>query len=357
MTKSTTITINGRLYDAITGMPLPNMTQQTVAPVRATQTAPVHPQQAQPVRTFSDIGPARQQAAPVHAAPAAHQPVHPATTHTHHVNRTPAQAVHQRTQKSETLYRKALKKPAVEQRQPAATQERNPLINHFHRAVVEPTPPTPPQSPADDDLPQATKMHPMVAKVLQQQAEAHRPELSSKELKEQLIRERLAQVGETHTKKANFWARQPRLATVLASTLSLLILGGYLTFINLPNISMKVAATRAGINASFPNYKPDGYNLNGPITYSPGQVSVSYKSNTNDNNFKLTQKASNWDSQAVLDNYVSKQTSNYLTFQDHGLTIYTFDNKAAWANGGMLYTVDGTANLSSDQILRLATSM
>ena len=330
MTKTTTITINGRLYDAVTGMPVQHASQHNVAPL-------------QPARAFSDVGPSRSVS---HITPAPRRaPIAPESRNQSHPN---AQAVHKRTQKSETLFRKALKKPV------ATEATRSPLISRFKTTIVQPVEAEVPK-PADD-MPQTTKMHPMVAKVLQKRAAAMQPEQTSKQVKEQLIKQRLAEVGDK-PKRPNFWARQPRVATILASTLSLLILGGYLTYINLPNISMKVAATRAGVHAEFPNYKPDGYSLNGPITYSPGQVTINYKANTNDNAYKLTQKASNWDSQAVLDNYVSKQTGNYLTFQDHGLTIYTFNNKAAWANGGMLYTIEGTASLSSDQILRLATSM
>lgn len=59
----------------------------------------------------------------------------------------------------------------------------------------------------------------------------------------------------------------------------------------------------------------------------------------------------------MLDNYVNKQTENYLTYQEQGLTIFSFDNKAAWVNGGLLYSVEGNAQLSSEQILRLATSL
>ncbi len=145
--------------------------------------------------------------------------------------------------------------------------------------------------------------------------------------------------------------------SILTATLAILVLGGYLTYMNLPVISMKVAASRAGVNATFPNYRPDGYGLNGPITYSPGEVNINYKSSTNDNGFKITQKPSNWDSQGLLDNFVTRQTENYLTFQERGVTVYTFGDKAAWVNGGLLYTLDGNASLSSEQVLRLATSM
>ena len=182
---------------------------------------------------------------------------------------------------------------------------------------------------------------------------------SSKELKETLIRERLAE-AEPHAQQHHIRRHrmgQPRLATILTSSLALLLLAGYLTYINLPNISMRVAATRAGISANYPNYQPDGYHFAGPITYQPGEVNITFRSNTNERNFSIKQKASSWDSQAVLDNYVSKKTGTYLTYQERGLTIYSFGNRAAWVNGGLLYTIEGNAPLSSDQLLRIATSM
>lgn len=365
MTKSI-ITINGRSYDAITGMPIAASTaahpaQRAPQPAARAQAAP-----QKPVRAMADVAPARPS----------------------RVNHAPAQAVHQTTQKSQTLYRKALKKPVpaqhVAQAKPAhtnvaapaqhaaakpadvkaaATHERSPLISKFgaqqhHAQAAQPV-----AEPKKVDHIAPATTHPAVAKALQQHAATQpQKQLSGSDLKEQLIKERLAEVsdkprGRDH-KKAGWLGRQPRLVTVLSSTLALLILGGYLTYITLPSISLRVAASRAGVNANMPEYKPDGYSLDGPITYSPGEVVISYKSNSdNDAGYKLVQKATNWDSQAVLDNYVAKLTDNYLTFQERGVTVYTFGSKAAWVNGGLLYTIEGNAALSSEQILRVATSI
>ena len=374
MTKAI-ITINGRTYDAITGMPIK---QQTNAAALASHAQKPHVEAQKPVRAImTDVAPAS-------------RPQH---------NHAPAQAVHQVTQKSHTLYRKALKKPApahvaapartaivqpttvakpvehkaevahkpVEHRSEITTpaphphHERSPLISKFGgmKAPVAQTETRQPK-PIEHIAPAA--VHPAVAKALQQQAAAQpKPQLSGSDLKEQLIKERLAEVSERpthHEKKAGWLGRQPRLVTILSSTLALLILGGYLTYITLPSISLRVAASRAGVNASMPEYKPDGYSLDGPITYSPGEVVISYKSNTDtETGYKLVQKATNWDSQAVLDNYVAKLTDNYLTYQERGITVYTFGNKAAWVNGGLLYTIEGNAALSSDQILKVATSI
>ncbi len=328
MTK-TTITINGRTYDAISGMPIGKTPAE--AHDQPAQSAPQN-------RAFTDI-------APQHAAKASIRP-------THEVHAA-AQAVHQVTQKSHTLYRQALKKPEVTK----APVERSEHITKFHNATVHPNLAMQPK-PAEDPIAPAA-MHPTVAKAFHHDTAAPAAQLSGTDLKEQLIKERLAEVGNAPAKKekSSWLSRQPRLVTILSSTLSLLILGGYLTYITLPSISLKVAASRAGVNAGMPEYKPDGYSLDGPITYSPGEVVISYKSNTNESGYKITQKATNWDSQAVLDNYVGKMADNYLTFQEKGITVYTFGNKAAWVNGGLLYVIDGDAALSSDQILKVATSI
>lgn len=354
MTKAI-ITINGRTYDAITGMPVAHHSKndndfvraQIADRLREARTAPAPASQSQPHKAA-----VKQPARTMDVAPAAAQSARPA--------HAPAQSIHQTPQKSHTLYRKALKKPdfASENAKPAA--ERSPLISKFaahqhHQKAAEPA------QPKNEAIAPATT-HPHVAKVMQQHAAAApQRQLTGSDLKEQLIKERLAEVGERpekHHKKAGWLGKQQRMVTILSSTLALLILGGYLTYITLPSISLRVAASRAGVNANMPEYKPDGYSLDGPITYSPGEVVISYKSTTEDSSgYKLVQKATNWDSQAVLDNYVAKHTDNYLTFQERGVTVYTFGNKAAWVNGGLLYTIDGNAALSSDQILRVATSI
>ncbi|HET9412334.1 MAG TPA: hypothetical protein VFO38_05880 [Candidatus Saccharimonadales bacterium] len=352
MKKATTIIINGKLYDATTGKPMPqNAPGQPKAPVPK-----------RPMRAFSDIGPHPSTIArPQTVTPTAQGQASAKARDTH----LPAQAIHAKPQKSHTLYRKALKKPETTP-QPASfsTQQlptRSPLISRFHSNATVHTDLTRKAeraSQAEEAITPA-QTHPTVAKILQQTAPAPVAQASGKELKEQLIKERLAEVSDSPkvTHKQSWLKSKPRMASVLTATLALLVLGGYLTYMNLPVISMKVAASRAGVSATFPNYRPDGYGLNGPITYSPGEVNINYKSNTNDNSFKISQKHSNWDSQALLDNYVTRQTENYLTFQERGVTVYTFGNKAAWVNGGLLYTLDGNASLSSDQVLRLATSM
>jgi hypothetical protein len=80
--------------------------------------------------------------------------------------------------------------------------------------------------------------------------------------------------------------------------------------------------------------------------------------NGSDRSFNLDQTKSGWDSSAVYENFVKpKVGDDYTTTRSNGITIYTYDNNAAWVNNGILYTVSGDAPLSPEQIQRIASSM
>jgi hypothetical protein len=149
-----------------------------------------------------------------------------------------------------------------------------------------------------------------------------------------------------------------RVVAILSATLAIVLLGGYVTYLNMPALSVRVAAAQAGIDAGYPNYRPDGYALNGPVTYSQGEVAMNFKANGGNQTFTLNQSKSGWDSAALLDNYVTpKAGSDYTPYTERGLTIYTYGNNAAWVNGGILYTIQGNAPLSSTQMREIATSL
>ena len=355
------VTINGRSYDAITGLPVASSAAPSVTPKK--DHANLGASQHHKHRAFSDI-----------SGPAKTAILKPAEVRAH--------AIHKQPQKSQTLLRAALKKPIpMRQLQPAPVKVEadyakkksssihkpehdgsHPKITRFGPGFDQSNAIPARKDPAmqaTSDIEKPARMHPIVAKALAKQPAAPVAPQSSKELKEALIRERLAeaQPNTEQPKKTRRFSSQPKFVTIMTSSLALLLIAGYLTYLNLPNISMRVAAVRAGISANYPNYNPDGYHFAGPITFQPGEVNIAFKSNTNTDHFTINQKASSWDSRAVLDNYVSKKTDNYLTYQERGLTIYSYGNHAAWVNGGLLYTIDGNAPLSSDQLLRIATSM
>lgn len=168
-----------------------------------------------------------------------------------------------------------------------------------------------------------------------------------------------AAIANDQTKRSTYQPRQSflrRHASLLAGSLAAVVLGTYLTYLNMPNISMRIAASQAGINASYPEYRPAGYSIKKLAAFENNQVVMEYKNH--DKILKLTQQASAWDSKAILENIVKKQAGEvYHTDQTKGLTIYTYNNQATWVNGGILYNLTFDDSVSIDQVHKIATSL
>lgn len=145
-------------------------------------------------------------------------------------------------------------------------------------------------------------------------------------------------------------------AQTFAVGFAVMVLGGYFTYLSMPNISIRVAALQSGVNAKYPGYRPDGYALRGPISFKSGEVSMKFTYADSDHYYTLTQQKSSWDSAAVKEFAESKGDALTTTTID-GLTIYSNDTLSTWVNGGVLYQINTHAPLSSQQIQKIATSI
>lgn len=322
MQANKTVEINGRLYDAVTGLPVDKSTKTKEKP----------------------IAPAivKKRAAEV-----------------------AAQSIHTQTQRSQTLHRRAAKKtvPAVIKR-PKAGQHMD-ITRSSKVAKFAPHPVAAPVKTSVSTPDIAPKPHPLAARA---HARIAKPVVSapvaktSKQVKDEAISKALstpiAKPGKTGKKDRKFTFHWSRRFTIITAIFGVLIIGAYLTWVNIPSISVGFAASQAGIEATYPQYKPDGYHLSQPVTYSDGTVTLQFKSNSDDSKYSVTQTRSSWDSSAVLTNIVKKAAGdNYITTQESGLTIYSYDNNATWVNGGILYTIESDAPLSGEQIRHIATSL
>jgi hypothetical protein len=303
-----TVTINGRVYDVRTGQPVQDTHRTEVSPSRQPQNS---------------------------------------------------HGIHQTAQKSQTLNRRIVKK-AVAQTPIRPQVQKSAAITKFapHPSGVQP-------SPAKMDI--KPTPHPIVAKAHQQQTQAKQQQQvaataapkPSKVIKQEAIQQAIAQAPDRQTaEKQQPKKKRSKFFSLASAGLALLLLGGYFTYLNMPSLSVRVAAAQAGVDASFPGYHPDGYSLNGPVAFSDGEVSLKFAANGGTHDFTITQSKSSWDSSAVFENYVKEKAGeNYITYSERGLTIYTFGGNAAWASDGILYTINGDAPLSGDQIRRMATSL
>ncbi len=317
MRSKSTIVINGQNYDAFSGLPIDQAAAKTNKPATDSKPAPSAP--------------------------------------------TPRQSgtsLHRKTQHSATLRRDLLKRPAGEHDRAAkhttshAHVTKSPLVSRFAAH---------PETKVRASTASQSSPH-VVAAVHQKtvkQKPTSTPAMSSRELKEHLIRQQLDKAPVKHppVKKKRTIRKPLRVSSVMAACFGIMLLGGYLSYINMPNLSVRVAAAQAGIEAGYPGYIPSGYHFAGPVAYSNGRVLLTFKASGGTNAYQINQQKSNWDSQAVLDNYVAAQTASYDINTTQGLTIYTYDNSAAWVNHGVLYTISGDAPLRTEQVLKIATSL
>lgn len=358
MASAKTITINGRTYDAVTGMLLDT-------PAEAT------PKKAAPA-----------------AAPKAKEPR----------VQTSAGTVHSAQQRSKTLNRRAAKKPAPTAKQSSAVRPpagqrhmdiaRSAQVSRFaphpvtkteatkasapkpvsapaSKPALKPAPqvkrPTSKPTPAD----RAPQSHPAAQRALakahaQKQKTAPVAHVPAKQKKDSDIAKAMATPAHkpkklSLTKRMKARNKKYLVVAIVVLVFVILAITAYKVF---PGISVGIAAQRAGITATYPEYTPDGFALHQPVTFKEGEVTLTFKSNSSERAYTITQQRSSWDSSSVLDNIVQPAAGNdYTTTKERGLTIFTYGNNATWMNGGLLYTISGDTQLSGDQVRRIATSL
>ena len=302
-----------------------------------------------------------------------------------------AMNAHRQVRTSTTLNRKYVKRPTKSTDDVVVKIERSPQVKHFYTPAVE-TQQTAAQV-AKQAAKQATKQaaeeamqpamaHPMQARVNSRMqtrrgagkaTQQNTAQVSARQLKDQAIQKALAdaeKVNKTTAKtkaveaeesaKLDFKSRftVPRIALALSCAMAAVFAIVYFVNLNMPDISLKVAAMQSGFDASYPSYVPRDFNLNG-ITSESSKIVLSFRNSTNGYSFTLTEGRSSWDSTALLNNYVKQNlTSDYTLIREQGLAIYSDGKKSVWVSGGMMYVLETTSGtLSKKQICAIATSL
>lgn len=194
---------------------------------------------------------------------------------------------------------------------------------------------------------------------------------SARQMKDQAIKKALAEATmKSSDEKMNKKSRSKkksnnklrfgfgRVALALSCAAVAVLSIVYFVNLNMPDISLKVAAMQTGINASYPSYVPRDYGVSS-ITSENGKVTIDFRNSTAGNGFTLVEESSSWDSNALLKNFVKNEYGdNYTTVREQGLTIYVSGSNATWVNGGVLYKIkadDGV--LTNKQIKSIAVSL
>ena len=320
-----TVMINGRAYDAQTGLPV-----ETARSVRS------HTQSA-PKPTPKTVRPASSTSA----------------------GNSAAKAVHGTAQRSKTLHRRSTKKPGLPARPQPGRHMDIARSSSVKRFAQHPVAQATQQTQSTPDI--APRVHPTAAKAqsrIQQKAVPAKP-ATAKEVKDAAIAAELAVNAKPkavpHKKERKKHSRRFLMAFGILALIAGL---STVAYFQLPTLSVAIAAQQAGVDARYPGYIPDGYSLSQPVTFDDGTVDLTFKANSGTGSYTVSQTKSSWNSAAVLDNVVRPASGdNYIITQERGLTMYAYDGNAAWVNGGVLYTITSDAPLSGDQVRRIATSL
>ena len=273
----------------------------------------------------------------------------------------PKQALRSRTVRSPKPV--ATYAPAQQPKQPAAQPQRSTAptsleaellaaTEEYMRRAHQPgqtgqaavTPAAPQQKPASLTLPAAT-----------QGQQPERPALPKKHV---AAKSRKTEKPARHQQSAA--SKFIRFSGLAVAGMAVLLLGVYMLYTTVPGVSTQVAAAQTGVAASYPTYRPEGYDLTGPITAKDGKVAMTFgQTGSSTGSYTIMQEKTDQESDA-LGSAIKKEAGHdpAITRID-GLTIYTYNNgnAAAWINKNVLYTIKSDTPLTSTQVQQIATSM
>ena len=280
--------------------------------------------------------------------------------------------VHRQVQSSTTLNRKYVRRPAKSVVTTTTTIKRSSSIQRFAQSTTV--------SKSKNQLLRAqqqqqispAQVHPMqsaanagVRARSNTSATSNVARPTAKQLKDQAIQKALATAAATSNQensklsdksKHHFGIGRVILALSCAAAAVFAIV--YFVNLNMPDISLKVAAIQTGIEATYPSYTPRDFSLSG-IVSEDGKITLNFANGSTGDAYSLTEEKSSWDSSALLTNFVKERYGeDYTVVREQGLTIYISGSDASWTNGGIVYKLNTTSgSLTKKQITSIATSL
>jgi hypothetical protein len=295
-------------------------------------------------------------------------------TPVHDMVRQPARPLDRHAPKSsQTLMRKAVKKPAAPVPKPgkvadimvmpaakiqkdrqlhAQRIQRSKLISHFSPQSQQvqpitpaalPTPPAPTPTPAP--TPAATKPVP------------ERP--SAKHTKEAVL-QRALERADSHTQPAHKTPerRGRRKAVVAAAVIGIALLGvGVVGFQNPDTVKLAVISAKAGFRANTPSQQVAGYSLN-HAAYGDGTVALQY-CNDKGQTYTITEKRSNVGADGLREQFTNAvEGTDYKVVSAGGKQVYLYgDQDASWIDNGIWYVIQSDGALTDQQLTKLAAGL
>ena len=345
------IELNGKRYDTTTGKLVDSATKTTAKPA---------PQPRKSTGSVDGIHRQKHRTVTPHVAPKKHVAA-------------PANHTKRKTQRSQTLMRGAIHaQPIITDTQPAGflsaqdprvnidTQRlqrakaihQNKFIGRFEAKATPAMPAAAPPIVAAPVVAAPDQTAPQESVAAPTRLESAIAEATSHEQQSDKHKDR------THHKIARKIHVKPRTLSIASVAILTLAIGRLVVHQNMPKISFNVAAKRAGVSGAIPAYSPAGYHIQKDIGYAPGQVTLTFASNTDSRNYTVTQTKTFWTSESLRENYLETLSIDYQTIQQNGKTVYLYGSNATWVDAGVWYRVEAKdASLSSIQLTNIINSL
>lgn len=281
-------------------------------------------------------------------------------------NTNTAMNAHRKVRRSTTLNRRYVKKPRLSGDVTVAVK-RSPKVRHFapvsisEESIAEETIAPARHHQLQESANQKMRARKAIAEAAQTPTQTT---MTAREIKEREIKKAITAANSISAKRQkeikttgqHFGFGRILLALSCAALVAFAIV--YFVNLNMPDLSLRVAAMQTGISASYPGYVPRGYTTSS-ISSENKKVTLDFHNSNNDGSFTIIEEVSSWDSSALLANYVKEEFGeNYTTIREQGLTIYASGSNATWVNGGILYKINAKDGvLSSKQIRSIAVSL
>lgn len=379
-TKANTITFNGHLYDARTGQPLH---QRSTSHFRRQDNASKQRTVDGITRRQASTSPTKGRQQTVQSPAASHakeQIIHP--KHAPHQKAAHAHAIHQRTTRPNTLMRTTVKKPAASK----IHSLNSPLLSNSN---LEISAPSSLEHSADRiihaprvaksklisrfnivEAPAVAKTHAssLTVRPHPEESPATAPHLATDPPAARIsaateMFEAAMNKADSHKQKSIPHSHRSKLGisrkarNVGAITAASVLIIGFIVIHNTPNLSMKLASSRADVHGSLPAYRLSGFSMQRPA-YTQGEIVLNFHSNNHDNrNFTVVQKSAPGLPYDLEQQFLQQQSVAYQRHEQNGRTIYLYgDNNATWVENSTWYDLRGDAQLTADQVLKFAAS-
>lgn len=144
------------------------------------------------------------------------------------------------------------------------------------------------------------------------------------------------------------------LVSMTAGSMALIIIAAFVAYQDNPAMQLKLAGLKAGISANMPNFAAAGFTYNG-VRAGDGKLMFGLKGKSG--TYQLTQTDTNLSDSDMIQTIGATTASGAPTYsvtQAGDITVYRLTNtNATWVSDGSWYTLNGTGSLSNSQVASL----